>query len=211
MWLDSASNIDMLFYSPYAETIVDFTKNPNLTPMTIGLYGSWGAGKSSILHLIEQKIESDAKDVACISINAWQFEDYEDAKVAIMESLLKALKDNSTVFNAVEGKIKGLLKRIDYFKIGKDLLIKGAPYAIGAITGNPIPIAVSLSAELSNAEDIPTKMQTFKDKYLKSDESDTLTENIRKFRNDFEKMLEDVDSIKNLVVVVDDCCGQAFL
>ena len=26
MWLDNASNIDMLFYSPYADTIVNFTK-----------------------------------------------------------------------------------------------------------------------------------------------------------------------------------------
>lgn len=94
MWLDNASSIDMLFYSPYADTIVSFTKNAYLTPMTIGLYGSWGAGKSSLLQLIEQRIEDDRDDdVVCVSLNAWQFEGYEDAKVAIMESLLKTLKE----------------------------------------------------------------------------------------------------------------------
>ena len=96
MWLDNASNIDMLFYSPYADTIVNFTKNTSLTPLTIGLYGSWGAGKSSLLHLIEQRIKASGDRVVCVSLNAWQFEGYEDAKIAIMESLLNALKDNKT-------------------------------------------------------------------------------------------------------------------
>ena len=54
MWLDNASSVDMLFYSPYADTVVKFAKNNTLTPLTIGLYGSWGAGKSSLLNLIEK-------------------------------------------------------------------------------------------------------------------------------------------------------------
>ena len=82
MWLDNASNIDMLFYSPYANTIVNFIKEPELTPLTIGLYGSWGAGKSSLLQLIQQNIDHDTKDIVCISLNAWQFEGYEDATVS---------------------------------------------------------------------------------------------------------------------------------
>lgn len=104
MWLDNASNIDMLFYSPYADTIVNFIKEPELTPLTIGLYGSWGAGKSPLLQLIQQNIENNVKEAVCISLNAWQFEGYEDAKVAIMESLLKLLQSNSEF----DGEIKQL-------------------------------------------------------------------------------------------------------
>lgn len=204
MWLDNASDIDLLFYSPYVDTIVKFTETPSLTPLTIGLYGSWGAGKSSLLRLIEKRLEAKSGKVVCISLNAWQFEDYEDAKVAIMESLLKALKENRTIFETAGEKIKSLLKRIDYFKIGKSLLIKGAPYALGAITGNPIPIAVNLSADLAMTTDISSKLQTFGNEYLKSDESGGITENIRKFREEFEDMLKDVKSIDNLVVIVDD-------
>lgn len=123
MWLDNASNIDMLFYSPYADTIVNFAKNSTLTPLTIGLYGSWGAGKSSLLQLIRQRIESNGDDVVCISLNAWQFEGYEDAKIAIMESLLNALNDNKTFIAKCGEKIKGLLSRVDYLKLGKKILI----------------------------------------------------------------------------------------
>lgn len=205
MWLDNASNIDMLFYSPYADTIVNFTKNTSLTPLTIGLYGSWGAGKSSLLQLIDQRIQSSGERVVCVSLNAWQFEGYEDAKIAIMESLINALKENKTFTEKAGEKIKGLLSRIDYLKLGKKLLKDGAPYLIGALTGNPLPIAVNLSANLASAKNVLENIKEFKDEYIKADEGkETQTENIRMFREDFQNMLNDVSSIDNLVVIVDD-------
>lgn len=205
MWLDNASNIDMLFYSPYADTIVNFTKNTSLTPLTIGLYGSWGAGKSSLLQLIEQRIAVSGDKVICVSLNAWQFEGYEDAKIAIMESLLNALKDNKTFAEKSREKIKGLLSRIDYLKLGKKLLKDGAPYLIGALTGNPLPIAVNLSADLATAKNILGNIKDFKDEYIKDEEEkEPQTENIRKFREEFQNMLNEISSIDNLVVIVDD-------
>lgn len=205
MWLDNASNIDMLFYSPYADTIVNFAKNSTLTPLTIGLYGSWGAGKSSLLQLIRQRIESNGDDVVCISLNAWQFEGYEDAKIAIMESLLNALNDNKTFIAKCGEKIKGLLSRVDYLKLGKKILKDGAPYIMGALTGNPLPIALNLSADLANVRNVLGNIKTFKDEYVKdAREQEPQTENVRKFREDFENMLKDVTSVQNLVVIVDD-------
>lgn len=205
MWLDNASNIDMLFYSPYADTIANFAKEESLSPLTIGLYGSWGAGKSSLLNLIESKLSGSEKTV-CIVLNAWQFEGYEDAKIAIMESLLKAIKENETFWSKAKEKIKRLLSRIDFLKLGKDIAIKGAPIAIGALTGNPIPLAVSLSAELSNVENAISSLDEFKNSYIKQEENkpDSLTDNIRKFRIDFEKMLEEVTDVESLIVIVDD-------
>lgn len=205
MWLDNASSIDMLFYSPYADTIVSFTKKPYLTPLTIGLYGSWGAGKSSLLQLIERRIEHDKGDVVCVSLNAWQFEGYEDAKVAIMESLLKTLKENETFFEKAHEKINKLLSRVDFLKLGKSIVSKAIPYAVGALTGNPLPIALSLSADSLDTDALLTKLQSFKNEYVKDGEKeDTLTENIRKFREEFEDMLKDVSSVKTLIVIIDD-------
>lgn len=205
MWLDNASNIDMLFYSPYADTVANFAEDESLSPLTVGLYGSWGAGKSSLLNLIETKLSS-SDDTVCIVLNAWQFEGYEDAKIAIMESLLKAIKENKTFWDNAKEYIKGLLSRIDFLKLGKDVVVKGAPIAIGALTGNPIPLVVNLTAGLKDVEKTISGIEEFKDTYIcKDDEkSDSLTDNIRKFRNEFEKMLEEVESVKSLVVIVDD-------
>ena len=84
MWLDNASEVDILFYEPYANVIADISKNPNYKPLTIGVFGVWGAGKSTLLKLIEQKIDEDSEGkgkTLCININAWTFEGYEDAKI----------------------------------------------------------------------------------------------------------------------------------
>lgn len=204
MWLDTASNIDLLFYSPYADTIVDFTKNVELTPLTIGLYGSWGAGKSSLLELISQKICNEYKQIACVSINAWQFEDYEDAKVAIMEALIKALEDNKSFTENLKGHVKKLLTHINYFKLGKDLLTRGAPYAIGLLTGNPLPIALNLPADINEGINAVKAIGDSCKQYLSDDEACKITESVRTFRRDFENMLNDASSIDNLVVIVDD-------
>ncbi|MBQ3265732.1 MAG: hypothetical protein IJH07_08140 [Ruminococcus sp.] len=207
MWLDNASSIDMLFYSPYADTVAKFAKNSSLTPLTIGLYGSWGAGKSSLLNMINDRLSEagDEEKVVCISLNAWQFEGYEDAKTAIMEALLKSLKENKTFKEKAGEKIKSLIQRIDYLKLGKNLAKKGLPFALSALTGNPLPVALSLTADLStNATDIVSSISTFKEQYIKAPEDDSKIENIRKFRDEFEKMLEEVESIKNLTVIIDD-------
>ena len=73
MWLDNASEVDILFYEPYANVIADISKNPSYKPLTIGVFGVWGAGKSTLLKLIEQKIDVDSekkRKTLCININA---------------------------------------------------------------------------------------------------------------------------------------------
>ena len=51
MWLDNASDVDILFYEPYARIIADIAKNKEYNPLTIGVFGLWGAGKSTLLKL----------------------------------------------------------------------------------------------------------------------------------------------------------------
>ena len=88
MWLDNASDIDILFYEPYARIIADIAKNEQYNPLTVGVFGLWGAGKSTLLKLIGEKLKSQ-DGIICVTINAWMFESYDDAKTAIMEALLQ--------------------------------------------------------------------------------------------------------------------------
>ncbi len=91
MWLDNASDIDMLFYQPYAQLIAEIVKKKEYNPLTIGLFGLWGAGKSTLLELISKNIDPANNNIACIQLNAWMFEGYEDAKAALMEALLNEM------------------------------------------------------------------------------------------------------------------------
>ena len=56
MQTDNASQIDMLFYKPYAETVSDIAIETE-EPLTVGVFGLWGAGKSTLLNLIQKNYE----------------------------------------------------------------------------------------------------------------------------------------------------------
>lgn len=204
MWLDNASDIDMLFYKPYATIISDIAKNKDYNPLTIGVFGLWGAGKSTLLKLIQNDIPSDDPKYVCVQINAWMFEGYEDAKSALMEVLLKELEETKP-FEGVKDKIKNLIKRLDFLKIGTRLLSASAPAIASIATGNPIPILLNIAHDAPKlAEQIKTaaaSMQDFKDDYLKEKES--TVENVRKFKEEFQQMLAD-SNVENVIVLIDD-------
>lgn len=212
MWLDNASEIDILFYEPHADVIADIAKNKNYNPLTIGVFGVWGAGKSTLLNLVQQKIGTkESKKTICININAWTFEGYEDAKIALMEALLRELKEKEGLPEKVGDKIKALLKKLDVFKLATKAISVGAPIAASALTGNPLPLVLSLSA---SPEDIGNgvkkaadTLQTLREDYWKADKSNddetSIVNNVRKFRAEFSEALDD-EKIDNVIVLIDD-------
>lgn len=208
MWLDNASEIDILFYGPYAKLISNIAKSKNYNPLTIGVFGLWGAGKSTLLELIKKELDPQNSNVACISLNAWMFEGYEDAKVALIESLLNQLYLDETKFQAVKSRISDLLKRVDYFKLGTDILSKGAPIVASIATGNPLPLLLGIQDSFS-AKGIAEKLTKsgesithIKENYIK-EPNDTTVENLRVFKEEFESTLSESD-IDNVIVLIDD-------
>lgn len=210
MWVDNASDIDMLFYEPYAKMISTIAQNKKYNPITIGVFGLWGAGKSTLLNLVMDNIknsESTTKSI-CISINAWMFEGYEDAKVALMEALLNEIDamEHESFFSSVETEIKGLFKRINYFKLGANVLKKGIPLAASVLTSSPIPLMLSVPTDREGIESViesaSNGVKSFKQSYIEEKEESTV-ENIRKFKTDFEEMINK-SKVDNIVVLVDD-------
>ena len=112
MWLDNASKIDLLFYKPYSDVIVEILDTNNMTPLTIGLYGSWGAGKSSLLKFISKETTKKS-NMTSININAWELEGYDDAKLAIIEALLVAIQDNKKISKKVKENVKKLTSHVN--------------------------------------------------------------------------------------------------
>jgi KAP family P-loop domain len=61
MWADADTNIDFLNYSEIAELIAEMIARPALLPLSLGVFGSWGVGKSSTLRLVANEL-GRAKD-----------------------------------------------------------------------------------------------------------------------------------------------------
>ena len=90
--IDIPTDVDLLGYEKYSNAIVDVIKSSNVenTPLTIGIFGSWGSGKSSFLKLIEKGLNSDPnkKEYISFNFNAWKYEEENHILAALVQLLL---------------------------------------------------------------------------------------------------------------------------
>ena len=65
--------VDLLGTRIYADTITDLiVRKEDDEPFTIGLFGGWGSGKSSIVRTVEKRL-SEKKKIKVMYYNAWKF------------------------------------------------------------------------------------------------------------------------------------------
>lgn len=54
---DRPTDKDALDFSPYRDTLVDIIADPDTrTPLTIGIFGGWGSGKTSLMQMVESRL-----------------------------------------------------------------------------------------------------------------------------------------------------------
>ena len=209
MWSDNESNIDLLRFSYLSSSVNDIILNPTLIPTTIGLFGDWGSGKSTLMKLIEKDLSKEDK-FAIVSFNGWLFEGYEDAKSALMGAIIHALAEKKGLYKKCSEKVKDLLKRVDWFH---SILTLGK-YAAPVLLGYPhLSIALAgsngINALKKLAEKAPKKLQELDSEKLKKflkDLPPTAEEihcSIQKFRDDFQDLIK-VAEIDQLIVFIDD-------
>ena len=208
MWSDNETEIDLLGFEYLADAVVSGVRRDDLLPATIGVYGDWGGGKSSLLRIVKNKLEKD-NDVVVLSFNGWLFEDYENAKTALMGSILEELHDHRNLAPEVKDKVRSLLKRVNGLKLATGI----GKVAVGLSTGM-LPLVASggwdflslFAALKENAKGVDVgELKGIIDEKKKEEdeEEDKRRRQIREFRKDFQKLLEESD-IKRLVVIIDD-------
>lgn len=138
MWKDSETEIDYLDFSYIVEIMKDTINDEKLLPSCIGLYGDWGSGKSSLMHMCKKQLEEQKDGTVCLLFNGWLYESYDDAKTAILASILDGIKEGRELSGTAKITLKTLYDSIDKFKVikggikfGIDMAVTGG---LGAIT-----------------------------------------------------------------------------
>lgn len=208
---DNETKVDLLNYEAIALTVTQLLRERPEKPVTIGVHGDWGAGKSSILEMIESGLEQEDK-VLCIKFNGWRFQGFEDAKIALIEGIVTGLVDKKPALRKATGALKETFKRIDWLKVAKT----GGGLAWTAFTGIPTPDQIQMAvgtvkgllgnpaalASPENKDAISSAVGQL-DGLIKPAEAKHLPEEIQEFQKAFDKLLEEA-SVDQLVVLIDD-------
>jgi predicted KAP-like P-loop ATPase len=188
MWTDNVTDKDFLGFDVHANLIKELIKDDKMLPLIIGLFGDWGSGKSSILEVLKRDLEKESK-TTCLYFNGWTFEGYDDAKAALLETIVKAFEDEKKFDAEIKDNLEKLYKSIKWMRvIGFGLKNIAIPLITGEIT--------QIAQGINDIADDP-------EQFIDDSNKDNKFEVVRKFRDEFEKLL-DKSKIDKLVVIIDD-------
>lgn len=202
MWSDNETTQDLLGYQVHADLLKKIILNDAMLPISIGVFGNWGSGKSSLMLLLQQSLQEweEAQQneqhsiILQVYFNSWQFESYDSTKLTMIESILEALDKDINTRKDVFERVDDLLARINFLKVGVFILKK----AYDNLTPD------WLKKWLPKKEDIDKI--TGKDKYnnlLEDVTKGNTSKFIATFRELFEDLVNDM-GYKAVIVYVDD-------
>ena len=228
MWHDNETTIDYLNFGVVADACASLLKRSGGEPISIGVSGGWGAGKSSLVKMIAERLiepeneQSPNADTntgqikkntyVIITFNPWLYQDFESARSAILQimgdEVLRQAQKNPTLVQ----KAKELWQRINLLRLAQ----LGGEAAITITTGVPVgPLGQAISKAVGWLDSAEKKSDSNAnnggdnaaldlkvDGLLKQKEPLSLPNEIHAFREALENILEDLGI--TLVVFVDD-------
>lgn len=192
MWNDNETNQDLIDFKYLTDSVNLIINNDDLVPSTIGVYGDWGSGKSSLMKMIE--LENSQENNLIIKFNGWLFEGYEDAKIALLSTLVDELIKSRTWDTKAVKYIGRLVKKVKWLKV----LTKTGQIGLSTyLTSNTDFDYSNTLKEISelNVEDYI--------KEIKDENQQIIEKGIREFHCDFEKLIKETN-INRVIVLIDD-------
>jgi len=118
---DLPAEHDALDFTPYVNALADIIVSPTTdTPLTIGIFGTWGSGKTSLMLMVKNRLP---KSFRSTWFNAWAYDKQKAIWRAFLLSALISLKeaipdDKTEDIEQLENLELALYQPVDQEKIG---------------------------------------------------------------------------------------------
>lgn len=206
MWTDNETDRDLLNFTGIAQSIAELVIQADGKPISIGVSGAWGIGKSSMIQLTktaltERAAGAGAPEFVFVDFNAWLYQGYDDARAALMDVIAAKLQEIAEEKKTFQDKAKQLLARVNWYRIGRLTASTAISLASGlhpaGIIGGALNVARSV---VGGGHD--GKGAGAEEKWLKDKPEETPPQEIQALRNSFEDLLRELKV--TLVVFIDD-------
>jgi hypothetical protein len=178
LWSDNPDGVDLLGFKSVAACIADIVTEATLSPVTVGIEGDWGSGKSSMLGFVEETLQNNSA-VVTVRTSPWEYDPNIDTQAVLITTILNELRDHAksgAYSERAQANLKKLIQRVDMIKVLR--------LGLKSVTTWTIPDSGSLVDALSGKK------------------TDSLT--LEGFRKEFARLIEDLSDVSRVVVLVDD-------
>lgn len=133
MWPDNETERDFLNFSGVADTVAEIIVQARGRPISIGVSGAWGIGKSSMIKLTRASLarrprKEGEREFIFVEFNAWLYQGYDDARAALMDVIASRLEAEAEARAKGVDKAQALVKRVNWLRAAK--LVAGSALAL---------------------------------------------------------------------------------
>lgn len=193
MWPDNETTIDLLGFDHLVDALELVLTDPSMLPVTAGIAGDWGSGKSSLMRMADDRL-SAKETIVTVSFSPWRFEGYDDMKAALMAAVIQSISNRVAEEEPLQKRVGAILKRLAR-TIG---LVRVAPIAVAAAAkaGHAPPPVAAAAGEVAGAVAEAASAPEPEPEPIRS---------ISEFHEEFDRLMGELgDEVSSVVVFVDD-------
>src|SRR5574338_679288 len=218
MWHDNETTVDYVNFRLVAKACAELIRDTGGEPISIGISGGWGVGKSSLVRMVASELSSEQEvgekaagteksKYVVVTFNPWLYQGFEDARTALLQTVGDAVLEEAQKDTGLVDKAKSLVKRINFLRLAQ----RGGEVAATLITGVPVGLigkVVEAGADAWKSESVKDGVAAVKDAseatkgLLNEAKPISLPKEIQSFREALEDLLNELGV--TLVVFVDD-------
>lgn len=224
MWADNEADLDLLGFDFLVDGLVVALTEPRLLPLTIGVLGDWGSGKSSLMRIAAKELTAvpgaDARErggaplspYLVIEFSPWQYEDHDDVKIALMTAVLDAIAERVPEAAERISRLRVIVTNLRRWgrrlgRVGTAVAPTVVPLVLQGVFPEMDPSALQVATALSGAVAKQTEAAL---KEPDGTERTTVTStntprgSVDAFRREFADLVKQIPDCKAMVVLIDD-------
>jgi hypothetical protein len=182
---DNPTTDDALGFGESVDALVQVVAGAR-RPLTIGVFGGWGSGKTSLMKMVQARLQLEAKtNVKTVWFNAWKYDGKEAIWNALIQTIFLAMKEDLSTVE--ESRREAFRQRL--LHVSKELAKYAAKVGTRFVPGN-----------ILREDDIDAVLAA-----LSSGADDRLFEFVNSFEAEFDRLVtEYVGPDGYLVIFIDD-------
>lgn len=230
MWADNEADLDLLGFDFLVDGLVVALTEPRLLPLTIGVLGDWGSGKSSLMRIAAQELaalrpqgeddqaaDGDGRDAEpaspylTINFSPWQYEDHDDVKIALMTAVLDTIAARAPGSAEQVNKLRGIVAGLRRWgrRLGRTATAT-APTVVPLLIQGAMPdmdpgaLQVATAVTGAAAKQIDAALEEPGETEETTATPSTPRGDVDAFRREFAKLVAQIPDCEAVVVFIDD-------